>query len=423
VSGAPLLELRVSEARTRLATLAASALFAGVAGAFYGSYVRVASPDAFGVGQLTLMLSIVLAGGIGTLWGPVAGAFVITLLSEAIANYGSWRTIAIALIIIAVLIFYPGGFFAAIQELRDYADQARTTILARWRRARGRAGRERMLGARETMIATRYGGVAVADTGGEGRPILFIHGNSACKEAFRNQFADFARDHRVIAFDLPGHGVSDNMDPEAAYNAPAYAEIAEAVLDELGVAAPAVFGWSLGGYVALELAARGNVAVAALAIAGTSPLNVVPDDFAAGYNPDSHLVLAGKRYYSPQEARNFAGSATAPYSSDSAYMHKSFARTDGRARLFMMSRDGVTDWPRQMRMLREGKIPFAILIGSDDPFLNHAYIRDLPYGAIWSGKPYDIAEGKHAPFFNKAERFNEALRAFLRDAAAARPAG
>ncbi len=407
----------VSEARTRLAALAISAFFAGIAGGFYGSYIRVASPDAFGLGQLTLILSMVLAGGAGTLWGPAAGAFIITLLSEAIADYGSWRTIIISLIIIAVLIFYPGGFWAGIQDLRDLVDRLRTSMLALYRRRYARAIRERLLGATEKMLTTRYGKVAVADTGGSGPPLLFIHGNSACKEAFKYQFADFAADHRVIAFDLPGHGVSHNMDPETAYNVPAYAEIAETVLQSLGVDAAAVFGWSLGGYVALELAARGKIAVRALAIAGTAPLNVVPDDFAAGYNPDSHLVLAGKRFYSPQEARDFAGSATAPRSADSAFLHTTFRRTDGRTRLYMISRIGVTDWPRQMRMLREGRIPFAILNGANDPFLNHAYIRDLTYGNIWTGKPHDIPDGKHAPFFNQPELFNAALRAFLHHAA------
>jgi pimeloyl-ACP methyl ester carboxylesterase len=102
-------------------------------------------------------------------------------------------------------------------------------------------------------------------------------------------------------------------------------------------------------------------------------------------------------------------------------MHKTFARTDGRARFFMISQIGVTDWPRQMRMLREGKIPFAVLNGSDDPFLNHEYFRRLSYGAIWTGAPHDIAQGKHAPFFNQPELFNEALRAFLCEAAGGAP--
>ncbi|MCE8006156.1 hypothetical protein [Aestuariivita sp.] len=59
----------VSEWKTRHATLVIGALFARIAGGFYGSYVPVASPDIFGIGSLTLILSILLVGGLGTLWG------------------------------------------------------------------------------------------------------------------------------------------------------------------------------------------------------------------------------------------------------------------------------------------------------------------------------------------------------------------
>ncbi len=183
----------------------------------------------------------------------------------------------------------------------------------------------------------------------------------------------------------------------------------------------AVFGWSLGGYVALELAARGNVAVAALAIAGTPPLNVVPDDFAAGYDPDSHLVLAGKRYFSPREARDFAGAATAPLSPDSAFMHKTFGRTDGRARFFMISQVGVTDWPRQMRMLREGKIPFAILNGSDDPFLNHDYFRGLVYGADLDRRAPRHPRGQARAVLQQAGAVQRSAAGVPREAAGGEP--
>ena len=67
---------------------AASGLFTGIAGGFYASYVRVASPDILGLGSLTLLLSILLVDGIGTIWGPVAASFVIVLLSEAMADFG-----------------------------------------------------------------------------------------------------------------------------------------------------------------------------------------------------------------------------------------------------------------------------------------------------------------------------------------------
>jgi branched-subunit amino acid ABC-type transport system permease component len=53
----------VSLGRQRLITLGASALFTGIAGAFYGGYFRNASTDVFGMSLTTLILSMVLLGG------------------------------------------------------------------------------------------------------------------------------------------------------------------------------------------------------------------------------------------------------------------------------------------------------------------------------------------------------------------------
>lgn len=407
----------VAEGRTRLLTLCGSALFTGIAGAFYGSYVRVASPDIFGLGSLTLILSILLVGGTGTIWGPVLAAFAITLLSEAIADLGAWRNIITAVLIIAVMVFYPGGLWGLTQELREAGANALSALRARRRRRALKTEREDRLGAPEQMVRTRHGNVAVSDTGGDRPPILMIHGNSACKEAFMHQFAALRDGRRLIAFDLPGHGASENADPESGYNVPAYADVAEDVVRAVGIERPVVLGWSLGGYVGLELTARDPSAYAGLAITGTSPLNIVPDDFARGYDPTSHLVLAGKQYFTAVEQDRFAESATAPLSEESAFLHSNINRTDGRTRYYMITKLSVVDWPRQMRMLHSGSIPFAILNGADDPFLDHAYIASLPYGDIWTGSPHDIPEGAHAPFFNRPQRFNTAFRRFLAEAA------
>jgi pimeloyl-ACP methyl ester carboxylesterase len=189
--------------------------------------------------------------------------------------------------------------------------------------------------------------------------------------------------------------------------------VAADVLTALGVERPFVLGWSLGGYVGLELTAREPARFAGLCITGTSPLNIVPGDFARGYDASSHLVLAGKQYFTHAEERAYAGSATAPLSPDSAFLHANINRTDGRTRYYMITKLGVVDWPRQMRMLREGTLPLAILNGSDDPFLNHGYIAGLDYGHIWTGAPHDIPNGKHAPFFNEAQAFNGSFAAFI----------
>ena len=410
----------ISEWKTRLATLAVSAFFAGIAGGFYGSYVRVASPDIFGIGSLTLVLSILLTGGLGTIWGPVIAAFIITLFSESLASLGPWRDIIIALMIVLVMIFYPGGLWGVIQELREAVQNVRTSLMAHRRRRSQQAERESMMGVKEQFIETQHGTIAVADTGPSSQhrlpPILFLHGNSACKEAFQNQFATLRDKHRLIAFDLPGHGASDNGDPEKTYNVIAYADIAEEILAGLAVEKPFVVGWSLGGYNALELTSRNPASYSGVVTTGTSPLTIAPDDFAKGHNADSHIVLAGKQYLTGAEAVTFASHATVPKSEKSAFLHKNLHRTDGRARYYMITKLTVVDWPRQMRMLSEGEIPVAIMNGDDDPFLNHKYIADLPFGNIWKGRPTDIHGGRHAPFFNQADAFNAELSAFMQAA-------
>jgi branched-chain amino acid transport system permease protein len=104
----------ISLARQRLMTLAASALFPGLAGAFYGGYFRNASTDVFGMGLTTLALSMVLLGGRATIYGALIASFVLTFLSEAIADFGAWRPIAIGALIIAVMLLYPGGLAGAV---------------------------------------------------------------------------------------------------------------------------------------------------------------------------------------------------------------------------------------------------------------------------------------------------------------------
>ena len=98
-------------------------------------------------------------------------------------------------------------------------------------------------------------------------------------------------------------------------------------------------------------------------------------------------------------------------------LHRAVRRTDGRARAYTLGKLQIVDWPRQMRFLRSTAMPFAILNGSDDPFLNHQYFRDLKLEQ-WTGEPDDIRDGRHAPFLLKPSVFNEKLAAFLRAAEA-----
>jgi branched-chain amino acid transport system permease protein len=106
----------------RLKVLVASAVFAGLAGGFYAVYLRVASPEVFSFATSSLILSMVLVGGVATIYGPILAALVLTLASEALANIdglAEGRFMLIAAAMILCLRFLPSGLVSAVFKRRN----------------------------------------------------------------------------------------------------------------------------------------------------------------------------------------------------------------------------------------------------------------------------------------------------------------
>jgi pimeloyl-ACP methyl ester carboxylesterase len=270
---------------------------------------------------------------------------------------------------------------------------------------------------RTSEIKTPAGRIAVWDTEVERPAVLLIHGNSACKEMFRGQFeSDMAERLRLIAFDLPGHGDSDDASrPDRTYTLAGYARTARAVLAALGVRRAAVFGWSLGGHVALEMLARGK-AVAAVMICGTPPVPSSPEGLGLGFAPTPLMALTGARAWSDADAEAFARAACGvPFE---PFMLEAARRADGRARARFFA-DALAGNPADERELVESSpTPLAIVNGAEDPFLNHAYFDQPRYGNLWQGRVRRLEGLGHAPFWEDAPRFNALLERFVADLSA-----
>jgi pimeloyl-ACP methyl ester carboxylesterase len=102
---------------------------------------------------------------------------------------------------------------------------------------------------------TGGGGVQlhVEETGNRaGRPVLFLHGISQNRLTWSKQmYSDLARDHRLVAMDLRGHGDSDR--PADAYGDSAmWARDVDAVIRSLGLERPILTGWSYAGMVVCD---------------------------------------------------------------------------------------------------------------------------------------------------------------------------
>src|SRR5688500_16261649 len=94
--------------------------------------------------------------------------------------------------------------------------------------------------------------VAYVDSGGDGPPIVLVHGLSSSIGFWEYQVPTLARTHRVLALDLPGYGASGR--PDAPCTPPWYADLVAGFMDAVGVPSAVVMGHSMGGQIALTLA-------------------------------------------------------------------------------------------------------------------------------------------------------------------------
>lgn len=93
-----------------------------------------------------------------------------------------------------------------------------------------------------------------------------IHGSGVSASYWLNQVRGLGKALRVVAVDLPGHGESDPVEEASVEK---YAEVAAGVLEVLGARPAIVAGHSLGGAVAIALAARRPDTVRALVLLST----------------------------------------------------------------------------------------------------------------------------------------------------------
>jgi len=107
---------------------------------------------------------------------------------------------------------------------------------------------------------------------GSGPPVVFIHGLSGSWQNWLEQLPVFAREHRVIAFDLPGFGASEM--PRDRITISGYGRFVDALLDELGASSAAVVGNSMGGFIGIELAIRFPERVERLVLVSAAGLSI-----------------------------------------------------------------------------------------------------------------------------------------------------
>ncbi len=252
--------------------------------------------------------------------------------------------------------------------------------------------------------------IAVRSVGPEAAPpVVFLHGWGSSARMWDTTAAVLSQAFRCISLDLPGHGDSDKP-PHDWYTIPRFAAAVAEVCRRLHLARPTLVGHSMGGTVALELAAEG-----AMPLAGLVAVNPVVDGSRTPVRPwlerASGPVLGVLRWMWPLAARWWANGHREPESAGSS------ARQRQRADLLRTTPEAALGSARAVMnhnlfpKLSRIHTPTLILVGERDntvhPWQGAAAARRIP-GARLQSLPCG-----HHPMDEVPEAFQAALRDFL----------
>lgn len=107
----------VDTAKYKLQVFVLSGMYGGLAGALYAHYVRFVNPDPFGFMFSIELVVMVVVGGMASIWGAIAGAGTITILSQVLRPFEEYEVLAFGLILVLVMIYMPAGLTKTAVDL------------------------------------------------------------------------------------------------------------------------------------------------------------------------------------------------------------------------------------------------------------------------------------------------------------------
>lgn len=232
---------------------------------------------------------------------------------------------------------------------------------------------------------------------GKGPALLLSHGYSATCRMWDGQIAHLADRHRVIVWDMRGHGQSDYPADSAAYSEALTVADMAAILDSVGERSAIIAGLSLGGYMSLAFHARHPDRTRALMLFDTGP-GFKKDDARNAWNARAN-----------NRADDLATRGLAALGgSDEVRMsqHRDATGLAGAARGMLAQRDATV-----IQSLEKIQVPTLVLVGANDT--NFLAATDYMAAKIAGAWKAVIPDAGHAANLHQPALFNAAVDAFL----------
>ncbi len=253
-------------------------------------------------------------------------------------------------------------------------------------------------------------GTAYETFGRTGRTIVLVHGLGLNRHSWQWQVPDLSQDHRVITYDLHGHGESSV--PPAEPSLRLFSEQLCELLDHLGIPNAAVCGFSLGGMIARRFAMDHGDRLWALAILNSAHAR----DKAAHDAIQARVVQAASQGAAATVEAALERWFTEPFRKSHPEVMNDVRRwvlanrKEVYAPIYQVLVDGVTELVAPSPPI---SVPSLVMTADEDygnsPAMSRAIAAEIP------GAQLVILDGlRHMALAEAPELFNEKLSGFLR---------
>lgn len=233
---------------------------------------------------------------------------------------------------------------------------------------------------------------------GEGPALILTHGYSLTSQMWKDQVDALSKHHRLILWDMRGHGQSDYPQDPACYSEALTIGDIAALLDEVGAPKAIVGGLSLGGYMSLAFYRAYPDRVRALLIIDTGP----------GFKKDEAREAWNKRARDTAERfeRDGLDGLMLTGRERASASHRDARGLALAARGMLPQHDA-----RVIELLPAIKVPSLIVVGADDtPFLAAS---DYMAAKIPGARKVVIESAGHVVNIHRPQAFIDAVLPFL----------
>ncbi len=259
-----------------------------------------------------------------------------------------------------------------------------------------------------SSIDMDHGKVAWREAG-DGAPLVLLHGLGSSSKSWECQYRDLSDRFRVVGWDCPGYGGSDDL-PDAAPQVDGYVAAAVGLLDALGLDTVALVGHSMGGVIAGRLAAERPERIDRLVLSCTSAGWGGPRHAgrAAGYRErlEQLRTMSAAEFGEARAASMVAEDADASVRAKVAAIASEVRLSGyGAACHLLESTDNAS-------LLKHLDVPTLVISAELDRVAPAALADELE--ALIRGSRRAVVPGAgHAPYAENPDAYNAALRGFL----------